>query len=329
MNTFTHNRHGLVRIPWRIILFIGLFGLFAFAIILGTVPLTKAFLQGAEGETSLRDLNPIGVSIFNILLSIAIFVASLIVAKNLDRRRISSLGLGFHSNWQKEFGLGLFLGAAGMCAIGLVLMVTGSLHLEPAGLSGSALLKSFLTYGLLFITVGFMEELLFRGFLLQALAEGTNKIVAALLLSLPFGILHFFNEGGTLVGAISTGLAGLMLCIAYFRTRSLWVPIGMHITWNFANSWILSLPVSGETIAVSPFVATVTGPDWWSGGSFGPEGSVLCFLAEALLVLFLLRSRRFDAAPDSIEWYPPPEERGQLLSPLLSAEEEEAAAAQE
>jgi membrane protease YdiL (CAAX protease family) len=136
-----------------------------------------------------------------------------------------------------------------------------------------------------------------------------GKIGAALLLSAPFGWIHAFNEGGTWAGALSTGSAGLLLSLAYFRTRSLWLPVGMHISWNFSIAWIFSLPVSGEKIPTTWFDATVSGPAWLSGGTFGPEGSVLAFLAMGVLASFFVRSRRIDPSPQSVAWVPPPEER--------------------
>lgn len=139
-------------------------------------------------------------------------------------------------------------------------------------------------------------------------------IAASILLAGPFGLAHCFNEGGTMVGAVATGMGGLMLSIAYFRTRSLWLPVGIHITWNFFLGYMFALPVSGETVKTVPFVADISGPEWLSGGTFGPEGSILCFTSLVVLAVYLLRSQQCDATEDAVEAYPPQRDR---LTPLV------------
>jgi hypothetical protein len=73
-------------------------------------------------------------------------------------------------------------------------------------------------------------------------------------------------------------------------------------------------------LPITPFNTTVSGPNWLSGGSFGPEASVLTFLALTCMIVYLVRSRRVDATPDAVAWYPPPEER--LAPKPIHAEED-------
>jgi len=147
-----------------------------------------------------------------------------------------------------------------------------------------------------------------------------GKFGAALLLSVPFGIAHYFNEGGTITGAVATGMAGLLLCIAYFRTRSLYLPIGIHITWNFTMAWIFGLPVSGEVLPNPAMHGKALDPVWLSGGSFGPEGSVLCFIGMVVMAIFIMKARVLAPSPSAVAWYPPPEVRGATASPVESPE---------
>ncbi len=243
---------------------------------------------------------------------LAVLAASYVLARFFDKRPLASVGMGLHGKWIRELLIGLLMGVAVITAIVFLQVLAGAVQLRWAGLAAPEIAREFVPYAILFITVGVQEELLFRGYLLQVIAEGIGKVGAALLLSIPFGVLHYFNTGGTMVGAVATGVAGLLLCYAYFRTRSLWLPIGLHITWNFTMSWVFGLPVSGEQLPRPPIQGIVGEPNWLSGGQFGPEGSVLCFVGMAVMALLIFRSQSLEPCPKTIGWYPPPEERGAL-----------------
>jgi membrane protease YdiL (CAAX protease family) len=315
VNKFTHNRHGLVRVPWRI--FIYLLALAGGLIAIGLV--TAIFLRPGDGDdiaTGLSDLSPWLVSLTNIGMILVVLLGSYLLVRFFDKRTFASLGIGLHGKWVSELLIGLLMGAAMISAIVFLQVLGGAVQLRWGGFAAPVIAREFVPYAILFITVGIQEELLFRGYLLQVIAEGIGKVGAALLLSIPFGILHYFNSGGTMVGAIATGVAGLLLCFAYFRTRSLWLPIGLHITWNFTMSWIFGLPVSGEQLPRPPIQGIVGEPTWLSGGQFGPEGSVLCFVGMGVMALLIYRSGALAPCPKAIEWYPPPEERGTLPDAL-------------
>lgn len=336
------NRHGLPRVVWRLLIFVVLLAVIGFGVMYGLV-VSLTLMGLSDGDFGLGE-GPLPIQILGYLvMTPAIFAASAIAVRRLDRRAIAGLGLGFHSRWLRQLSIGMLLGITLVSTIIAMQAAAGTLSLRLASVEAGTLAGSLLLTVLTFIGVGFLEELLFRGYVLQVLAEGIGdflgylrqagvppsgsresagrdgKIAAAVLLAVPFGIAHYGNEGGTLVGAVSTGVAGLALSVAYFRTRSLWLPVGMHITWNFTLGWVFSAPVSGELLPTTPFNTTVSGPDWLSGGTFGPEASVLTFLALTCMIVYLVRSRRINATPDAVAWYPPPEER--LASKPIEAEE--------
>jgi membrane protease YdiL (CAAX protease family) len=322
------NRHGLLRVPWRVGIFLP--ALLAVFLVV-TLTMTVIYpLLGFPEDTSWREGRSVPVLVLlYTLFTLSVLAASVLAARLLDRRPAASIGLGFHSRWPKELLIGLLLGAVFVSAVVAVQLAARTLRLEASGVAGGDLAREFAFYVLFFTGVAFFEELLFRGYLLQVLAEGIGdfaeylgtvrpavsispesaerigKVVAAVLLSAPFGFVHYFNTGGTFIGAMAAGMAGLVLSLAYFRTRSLWVPVGMHTTWNFFLAWVFSLPVSGEVLPRTPFTATVSGPDWLSGGSFGPEGSILTFVALSLMVVILARWRQVEASPEAAAWYPP------------------------
>jgi len=276
-------------------------------------------LGGADvstGAASLAELGPAVLFGGYAMMIAALLVAGFVMVRFFDRRPFAGIGIGLHDRWATELAQGLVLGALFITAVVFLLSLFGFVRLSPAGAAPAEAARHLLTHLAIFVFVAVLEELVFRGYALQLLEEGfshfggrAGKWIAALLLSIPFGVTHYFNSGGTVVGALSTGLAGLILSVAYFRTRSLWLPIGMHITWNYFMAAVYSLPVSGETLPDTAFHAAVTGPDWATGGSFGPEGSLLAFLMMGVMALFLLRSRGIFVSAKAAAWFPAPGER--------------------
>src|SRR5208282_4309884 len=119
----------------------------------------------------------------------------------------------------------------------------------------------------------------------------------------------------TWISTLNTALVGIPFCIAYLRTRSLWMPIGMHFVWNFLLGFLLGLPVSGLTITPSVFAADVGGPTWLTGGDYGPEGGLLATGAILIVTLYLSLTKRIYTseemkalvlAPVTSNWPDPP-----------------------
>ena len=147
----------------------------------------------------------------------------------------------------------------------------------------------------IFLIVGWQEELLSRGYHLQTLESGTNLFWAVLLSSSVFGTLHIFNPGATWISTVGIILAGFFLALPFVLTRQLWLSIGLHIGWNFFEGVVFGFPVSGLANIYPVLRHTVTGPELWTGGAFGPEAGLLvlpALLLGSLLVLAYTRSFR-------------------------------------
>ncbi|MBP2478907.1 membrane protease YdiL (CAAX protease family) [Crossiella equi] len=153
------------------------------------------------------------------------------------------------------------------------------------------------------ISVATLEEILFRGVLFRILEERTGTVPALVLSSLLFGATHLANVNATLWGTLSIALTGgTMLAAAYVATRSLWFPIGLHFAWNFTHAGIFGILVSGSAEAPAGlFKATLAGPDWLTGGGFGPEASliplVVCLVPTVLLLRRAKRTGRTKPRP--------------------------------
>ncbi|GAA3958793.1 type II CAAX endopeptidase family protein [Streptomyces marokkonensis] len=154
--------------------------------------------------------------------------------------------------------------------------------------------------------VGFMagaavaEEVVFRGVLFRIIEEHIGTYIALVLTGVVFGLMHLANENATLWGAIAIAIeAGFMLAAAYAATRTLWVPIGVHFGWNFAAAGIFSTEVSGNGASQGLLDTATSGPELFTGGGFGPEGSIHAIgFGVVLTIVFLwLAHRRGNIKP--------------------------------
>ncbi|MFI2612774.1 lysostaphin resistance A-like protein [Kitasatospora sp. NPDC018619] len=147
--------------------------------------------------------------------------------------------------------------------------------------------------------VGFMagaavtEELMFRGLLFRLLERGLGTYLALALSAAVFGAAHLLNKDATALGAVAVAIeAGGMLAAAYAATRRLWLPIGLHFGWNFAESGIFGTEVSGNGGTHGLLDASTSGAELVTGGGFGPEASVYAVLIGAVLMAAFLHLAR-------------------------------------
>ena len=186
-----------------------------------------------------------------------------------------SMGLPRGKGALRDALLGMLIGS-GMIALAVAAMATLG-HFSPVIHFSSASVAKLIavTLGLLFGAM--LEEMMFRGYPFQRLIESFGAAWAVLVLSALFGAVHFFNphNGGPWSWEFLDTLAvGVLLAVAYLRTRSLWMPFGIHFAWNFALGVVMGLPVSGLKDFGVVVHTTVTGPRWITGGAYGLEGSV-------------------------------------------------------
>ena len=111
-----------------------------------------------------------------------------------------------------------------------------------------------------------------------------------MVLSSPFlRLRHPANPYATWVSTAGIFFAGVYQSYGYIRTRQLWLPIGLHIGWNFFEGVVFGFPVSGLDIYALARIQ-VTGPVLWTGGEFGPEAGLILLpsliVGSALIYLF-------------------------------------------
>jgi membrane protease YdiL (CAAX protease family) len=220
------------------------------------------------------------------------------LAVHFEQRSLRSLGLAVGGPWFRQAGLGVLLGALIMVLAALLLRAAGGFHwvLDSTG-SFTRIALGFL----LFLAVGVNEEVAFRGYPFQRLQEGIGAWPTQLIFADIFAAIHLSNPGistaGPALKAVTTfniGLAAVLLGLCYLRTRSLALPIGVHLGWNWAQGNLLGFGVSGTTLTKGFWTPVLHNrPEWLTGGVVGIEGSLLCTLVcgAAILGLLLLKPR--------------------------------------
>jgi hypothetical protein len=222
----------------------------------------------------------------------ALLAAFKLLTSLLDRRPLGSVGLAFCGRWYLELGMGLGFGALMIFAVAALERLLGIAHFTL----NSASPGQFAGWGvglLVFLFVAATdEELIFRGYPFQRLADALGPAAAVALFSGAFGLVHLRNPDHTWLSTLNTMLVGVPLALAYLRTRALWLPIGIHFAWNFFQGYGLGLPVSGIRMPFSLYRAEVAGNQLLTGGAYGPEGGLLATGVIVAATVYLSLSKR-------------------------------------
>lgn len=238
---------------------------------------------------SFPNIRPESLLLSVITETIAVTLSVFLARRFLDKRSIESLGLPLNLQSLFDVLVGILITLLQMGLIYVLMAQLGWLTFEgfawevdPTGI----VIKNTFLFFMVFMLVGWTEELLSRGYHLQTIASGTNLFWGVILSSAVFSLLHLGNLGANWTSVAGIFFAGLLFAFAYLRTKQLWLPIGMHIGWNFFEGVVFGFPVSGlDTYALTRI--TVQGPEIWTGGVFGPEAGLI-ILPALILGAFLI-----------------------------------------
>jgi CAAX protease family protein len=234
----------------------------------------------------------------SVITLVAAALSGGILIRRLDARPARAIGWPFTRRAGRDAVIGLGIGVLSIGAAALLMRTAGVLHYEAEpgtpGEWASALGRGFLLLG-----VGAAsEEVLFRGYPFQVLARATGPVAATVVASLIFALGHAANPHVSILGMANIFLAGVMLSVAYLRTRNLWLAVGVHIGWNWGMASLLDLPVSGLDFLETPRYEPVLGrAAWLTGGAFGPEGGLAATLGFAIALAAVLKLPGLDEAP--------------------------------
>lgn len=246
---------------------------------------------------SLFSGNGTAASIWGQILNLIAITGSIYVARRwLDKRSFESLGFKLNQQTLRDILAGIGITFVQMGFIYLVMLGLGWLTFTGFAWqfdSARVVIINVLTFFIVFVFVGWNEELLSRGYHLQTIASGFNLFWGVIISSAVFGLLHLGNPNATWVSAAGIFFAGIYLAFGYIRTKQLWLSIGLHIGWNFFEGVGFGFPVSG--LDIYPLLRiNVTGPELWTGGAFGPEAGliVLPSLLVGGLLIYLYTQKR-------------------------------------
>jgi membrane protease YdiL (CAAX protease family) len=235
----------------------------------------------------------------SVVTGVAAFVAGAILIRRLEHRPVGALGLARTSKTLRELWLGLAIGLGAIaCAVAIMILGGRLRYSGEPGTSGAWLAvvgSGFATLGI----AALEEEVLFRGYAFQVLVQAIGGVAATLLASAIFAAAHAPNPNVDAFALINIFLAGILLSVAYLRTRSLWFATTVHLGWNWGMALLFDLPVSGLEVFDAPlYEPAVAGPRWFTGGAFGPEGGIVGSLAFLLALVAVLKTPGVTVAPE-------------------------------
>ncbi|MEX0912222.1 MAG: type II CAAX endopeptidase family protein [Gemmatimonadota bacterium] len=275
-------RDGRLRPGWRIALFFFFFIFFSVVGQLAINVLPRNSLQWGSLAVS----------------TAAALLAGWIVLSHVDGRPFGALGFPLHRRVARETLLGFVIGGALIGAAVLLLVISASARFSPDA-GGVLDLAAFLAWSFLFFSLAAAwEEAVFRGYPFQALVEWVGAWPATFIASAIFSALHAANPNVTPLGLANIFLAGVLLSVAYLRTRSLWFATALHVGWNWTMASLLDFPVSGLDFETPVYTGVPTGPAWWTGAAFGPEAGLVGTVVLAAGTALLIRSRRLREDPE-------------------------------
>jgi membrane protease YdiL (CAAX protease family) len=231
-------------------------------------------------DQGLDDVPVVGLPV-GVALAALVLLAYVKAVRLVERREVAELVRdGAAADVRRGTLIGIVLFAA---SIGIIAMFGG--YRAGWGSIGAMIT----TFGLM-CAVAAAEELIFRGVLFRIVEEMAGTWGALIVSALTFGALHLVNPDATVWGGLAIAIeAGLMFGAAYAATRTLWLPIGMHLGWNFAEGGIFGVTVSGSHGTAGLLKGTLSGSAVLTGGSFGPEASLVAILICGIPTVLFLR----------------------------------------
>ncbi len=234
-----------------------------------------------------------------LMLSLSFIFISIIVflyIKFIEKRPVFTIGF-YKENKLKHFLKGFLIGGLLFSIIIFLLFITNHISLDrnPNILTGYKALLPVLIIIPGWIIQGSTEEILTRGWLFQAINTRYNKYIALSGSSIFFGLMHMGNNSVSTIAIINIILVGVLFSIYTMKTNNLWGACGMHASWNFVQGNIFGLEVSGNNLfKYSIFKFNVNGNEIITGGSFGPEASIITTIIIVISIIYFINNKTSD-----------------------------------
>lgn len=290
MRAIFYNERGL-RAGWRFLIFAGMIWL----VYIAAQVVTRRAGPGGGIPADAGYSLPILLAVGELIPFLVVLFFSWIMSR-IEHRTVGDYGLPLRKHAWSRFWTGYLFW--GFVPLSILLLAMRAFHVFSFGelaIRGQQILIWGVLWLFVFLMVGFLEEFLFRGYALHTLADGIGFWPAAILMAILFARGHMGNGGETRLGIVATAFFALFAAATLRRTGDLWLAVGAHCGWDWAQSFFYGVPDSGLKTPghlLSPHLST-TAPVWLSGGSVGPEGSVLTLILwGAMFAVFLLVYRK-------------------------------------
>lgn len=261
-----------LRAGWRLLIFLAI----VIASINASNLIVHELLHGADNTT---------LFLVREVMDFLIFLLASWIMGRIEGRTIADYGLPGRRMFQLRFWQGVLLGFASITGLLAAMRIVGVFHFGNIALHGTDIWKWAIVYAFVFTLVALREEFRARGYGLFTLSAGIGFWPAAILSAVFFGYSHHGNSGEDWIGLFNAGLFGLLACFLLRRTGNLWMPIGVHLAFDWGETYFYGVADSGQTLPGHLLNSSSSGPAWLSGGTVGPEGSLLCTFLIVLVWL--------------------------------------------
>jgi uncharacterized protein len=202
--------------------------------------------------------------------------------------RLADLGLWWNRWSADNLAFGLFGGIGSACLVLGPPLLFGAAHIVATP-GDRPPWNTILFVGLLLAAGSSGEEICFRGYAFQVLLANYGAFATIIPVGVVFALLHAGNPNATVLGLVNTAGFGILFGFAYWRTRDLWLPIGLHFGWNFTLP-LFGANVSGLRMKITGYEMSWSAGTLWSGGEYGPEASLLTSLVLFALFVYLWKA---------------------------------------
>ena len=285
---------GRLRAPWRLLIF----GVVATALAVLAFGLIGFIVPSTERPEvlSAEDVVGLDVTLVGWGTVLALLGAHAFVLRFVEHRGWDFVWLDGRAAHPRLLAAGLLIGALAIGVPSAALIGIG--WLDVADAPGPWQTGAFATVMML-LPAAMTEELMIRGYPMAVLRETLGWRGAILITSVVFGLLHAFNPNVATIAIVLVTVAGIFLGAIVYQTRSLWAATAAHFAWNLTLAVVLHAAVSGQEMPAGDYRVIDSGPDWATGGAWGPEGGAGAIAGMLGAVALLLRRRRRDASEAS------------------------------
>lgn len=266
-----------IRVGWRLAIAMAIFLALLTSIVaaLTRLPHVRGWISGRGA---------LGLFFSEAMMALAL-VLTVWAMGRIESRSWADYGLPRDVAFGKRFWQGVPYGFAMLSFLMGLMAASRVFSFGGRALTAGGAVRYGLLYLAAFTLVAFFEEFSFRGYMQATLASGIGFWPAAVSLAVVFGALHLGNKGEAKFGAAMAGAFGLLAAFTLWRTGNLWFAIGMHGAWDWGESFFYGVPDSGVVLKGHLMNASFHGPVWLTGGTVGPEGSILVVVVLILAAI--------------------------------------------